>query len=150
MVGAEHRHAKDARSVSFQGTTQFKLPSIVSAACRNAPGPELTCSTTLQCCDCSPSCDHSLQARKPQPSWMYNGRSRSAPRAPFNRSMYSFSDLVLKTYRTPKILGHAFATTLCPKVFGDPGRIRTCNLPLRRGLLYPVEPRGRQGRFIPS
>ena len=25
---------------------------------------------------------------------------------------------------------------------GDPGRIRTCNLPLRRGLLYPVEPRG--------
>ena len=23
---------------------------------------------------------------------------------------------------------------------GDPGRIRTCNLPLRRGLLYPVEP----------
>lgn len=26
--------------------------------------------------------------------------------------------------------------------FGDPGRIRTCNLPLRRGLLYPVEPRG--------
>ena len=26
---------------------------------------------------------------------------------------------------------------------GDPGRIRTCNLPLRRGLLYPVEPRGR-------
>ena len=28
-------------------------------------------------------------------------------------------------------------------LFGDPGRIRTCNLPLRRGLLYPVEPRGR-------
>ena len=28
-------------------------------------------------------------------------------------------------------------------VFGDPDRIRTCNLPLRRGLLYPVEPRGR-------
>ena len=27
--------------------------------------------------------------------------------------------------------------------FGDPGRIRTCNLPLRRGLLYPVEPRSR-------
>ena len=25
---------------------------------------------------------------------------------------------------------------------GDPGRVRTCNLPLRRGLLYPVEPRG--------
>ena len=24
---------------------------------------------------------------------------------------------------------------------GDPDRIRTCNLPLRRGLLYPVEPR---------
>lgn len=24
---------------------------------------------------------------------------------------------------------------------GDPGRVRTCNLPLRRGLLYPVEPR---------
>ena len=24
---------------------------------------------------------------------------------------------------------------------GDSGRIRTCNLPLRRGLLYPVEPR---------
>ena len=29
-------------------------------------------------------------------------------------------------------------------VFGDPGRIRTCNLPLRRGLLYPVEPRDRR------
>ncbi len=29
------------------------------------------------------------------------------------------------------------------KPTGDPGRIRTCNLPLRRGLLYPVEPRGR-------
>lgn len=27
------------------------------------------------------------------------------------------------------------------RYFGDPGRIRTCNLPLRRGLLYPVEPR---------
>ena len=26
---------------------------------------------------------------------------------------------------------------------GDPERIRTTNLPLRRGLLYPVEPRGR-------
>ena len=26
---------------------------------------------------------------------------------------------------------------------GDLGRNRTCNLPLRRGLLYPVEPRGR-------
>ena len=25
---------------------------------------------------------------------------------------------------------------------GDPDRIRTYNLPLRRGLLYPVEPRG--------
>ena len=29
------------------------------------------------------------------------------------------------------------------KPMGDPGRIRTCNLPLRRGLLYPVEPRDR-------
>ena len=27
-------------------------------------------------------------------------------------------------------------------VFGDPDWIRTSNLPLRRGLLYPVEPRG--------
>ena len=27
--------------------------------------------------------------------------------------------------------------------FGDPDWIRTNNLPLRRGLLYPVEPRGR-------
>jgi flagellar biosynthesis/type III secretory pathway ATPase len=27
---------------------------------------------------------------------------------------------------------------------GDPDRIRTCNLPLRRGLLYPIEPRGRR------
>ncbi len=26
---------------------------------------------------------------------------------------------------------------------GDPDRTRTCNLPLRRGLLYPVEPRDR-------
>jgi hypothetical protein len=25
-------------------------------------------------------------------------------------------------------------------LFGDPGWIRTTNLPLRRGLLYPVEP----------
>lgn len=30
------------------------------------------------------------------------------------------------------------------KKSGDPGRIRTCNLPLRRGLLYPVEPRDLQ------
>lgn len=30
---------------------------------------------------------------------------------------------------------------------GDPGRIRTCNLPLRRGLLYPVEPRGQLSLF---
>ena len=34
-------------------------------------------------------------------------------------------------------------------VFGDPGRIRTCNLPLRRGLLYPVEPRGHAPPFWP-
>ena len=27
---------------------------------------------------------------------------------------------------------------------GDPDRIRTYNLPLRRGPLYPVEPRGRE------
>ena len=27
---------------------------------------------------------------------------------------------------------------------GGPGRTRTCNLPLRRGLLYPIEPRGRR------
>jgi hypothetical protein len=26
------------------------------------------------------------------------------------------------------------------KINGDPGWIRTTNLPLRRGLLYPVEP----------
>jgi hypothetical protein len=26
--------------------------------------------------------------------------------------------------------------------YGDPDWIRTNNLPLRRGLLYPVEPRG--------
>ncbi|MGB1208361.1 MAG: hypothetical protein ACPG7W_04105, partial [Paracoccaceae bacterium] len=26
----------------------------------------------------------------------------------------------------------------------------TCNLPLRRGLLYPVEPRGRWGWVYPS
>jgi hypothetical protein len=32
---------------------------------------------------------------------------------------------------------------------GDPGRTRTCNLSLRRGLLYPVEPRGRVGRSGP-
>jgi hypothetical protein len=35
---------------------------------------------------------------------------------------------------------------------GDPGRTRTCNLSLRRGLLYPVEPRGHaccSGRFGP-
>ena len=37
-------------------------------------------------------------------------------------------------------------------VFGDPGRIRTCNLPLRRGLLYPIEPRDHDPslpRFLP-
>ena len=28
------------------------------------------------------------------------------------------------------------------KLSGDPDWIRTNNLPLRRGLLYPVEPRG--------
>ena len=31
---------------------------------------------------------------------------------------------------------------------GDPGRIRTCNLPLRRGLLYPVEPRDHTPRCL--
>src|SRR6056297_2734220 len=35
-------------------------------------------------------------------------------------------------------------------ISGDPGRIRTCNLPLRRGLLYPVEPRGRAGTDYPA
>lgn len=34
--------------------------------------------------------------------------------------------------------------------YGDPDRIRTCNLPLRRGLLYPVEPRGHAGLFWPD
>jgi hypothetical protein len=32
-------------------------------------------------------------------------------------------------------------------IFGDPDWIRTSNLPLRRGLLYPVEPRGRCDLF---
>ena len=43
--------------------------------------------------------------------------------------------------------GHAMnrvETTATLPENGDPGRIRTCNLPLRRGLLYPVEPRGLQ------
>ncbi len=35
-------------------------------------------------------------------------------------------------------------------LYGDPGRIRTCNLPLRRGLLYPVEPRGQRPCSGPS
>lgn len=46
-------------------------------------------------------------------------------------------------------LTHLFTHLRCVGVLssdfsdtGDPGRIRTCNLPLRRGLLYPVEPRG--------
>jgi hypothetical protein len=30
---------------------------------------------------------------------------------------------------------------------GDPGRTRTLSLPLRRRPLYPVELRGRMGRF---
>src|SRR5580698_4201715 len=29
---------------------------------------------------------------------------------------------------------------------GDPGRVRTCDLPLRRRLLYPAELRGRSPR----
>ncbi len=37
----------------------------------------------------------------------------------------------------------SFCQTDAEQIAGDPGRIRTCNLPLRRGLLYPVEPRGR-------
>ncbi len=39
MVGAEHQHAKDARSVSFQATTQFIAPinSIGSLPKRSRP-----------------------------------------------------------------------------------------------------------------
>ena len=49
--------------------------------------------------------------------------------------------------KTKRAFLHASAEPLANKPyfsgsFGDPGRIRTCNLPLRRGLLYPVEPRG--------
>ena len=36
----------------------------------------------------------------------------------------------------------SFENQRCLYENDDPGRIRTCNLPLRRGLLYPVEPRG--------
>jgi simple sugar transport system ATP-binding protein len=45
-----------------------------------------------------------------------------------------------------RLVGDRFTFLALGKVIGsvgDPGRIRTCNLPLRRGLLYPVEPRGR-------
>ena len=45
-------------------------------------------------------------------------------------------------------LGHGYkvqnllaAQAIKSRLDGDPDRIRTCNLPLRRGLLYPVEPR---------
>lgn len=43
LVGAEHRQAKDARSVSFQGTTQFIAPinSIGSLPKRSRPRADL-------------------------------------------------------------------------------------------------------------
>src|SRR5580704_12204215 len=35
-------------------------------------------------------------------------------------------------------------------IFGDPGRTRTCNRPLRRRMLYPVELRGRARSMRPG
>tara|TARA_Y200000002_G_scaffold344396_1_gene317584 strand:+ start:141 stop:350 length:210 start_codon:yes stop_codon:yes gene_type:complete len=42
---------------------------------------------------------------------------------------------------TPEIISLLMMISFSYKNVGGPDRIRTCNLPLRRGLLYPVEPR---------
>jgi len=53
-------------------------------------------------------------------------RGQLAQKAPINRSMYSFPDLDLKPYRVPKILGHAFVTTLYNKIIKRVGHKMMC------------------------
>ena len=68
-------------------------------------------------------------------------------------SFSAYVSAVWKVQKRAPFASVAKTDHLCPTTLtidtlnGDPGRIRTCNLPLRRGLLYPVEPRGHAGAF---
>ena len=83
--------------------------------------------------------------RHPPAHWMAPKAARTCEFCTgFVRDFVRFRRIRRKTKRA---FLHTSAQRLANKPyfsgsFGDPGRIRTCNLPLRRGLLYPVEPRG--------
>ena len=71
--------------------------------------------------------------------WQRSRLIRSCKRSTVARRDSIARSLAAPDPHSSEIVQH-FHSDIC---FGDPGRVRTCNLPLRRGLLYPVEPRGR-------